>query len=101
MAKFKPGQSGNPGGRPKVVGAIKELARQAGPKAFQRIVDLCDSEDQQVALAACKEVMSRAYGKSPQPLVLGEGETATDEPQISSRELARRLLFLALKPNED
>lgn len=45
---------------------VKELARSAAPRAFQRIVDLVDSEDEKVALAASKEVLDRALGKPNQ-----------------------------------
>jgi hypothetical protein len=63
---FQKGQSGNPGGRPKVADEIRELARQHGPAAFQRVLELCVSGDERIALAASQEVMNRAYGKPAQ-----------------------------------
>ena len=63
MARFTKGQSGNPGGRPKVVTAIRELAQQHGHRAFGRVLELVSSEDERVALAAAQEVLNRAYGK--------------------------------------
>jgi Family of unknown function (DUF5681) len=35
---FKKGQSGNPGGRPKVVAEIRQLARERGPEAIAALV---------------------------------------------------------------
>ena len=69
---FKKGQSGNPGGRPKAVVEIRDLARQHGRAAFERIVGLMHSADERVALTASQEVLNRAYGKPPQPQT-GEG----------------------------
>lgn len=83
MAKFKKGQSGNPGGRPKVVTAIKELAQQHGPTAFQRVLELVASDDERVALAASQEVLNRAYGKPVQALSGPEGESLLTGVQIT------------------
>jgi len=35
---FKKGQSGNPGGRPKIVGEVKELARTHTAEAIETLV---------------------------------------------------------------
>jgi len=71
---FKKGQSGNPSGRPKVVGQIRDIAREHGPAAFQRIIQLMASKDERVALAASQEVLNRAYGKPAQALTGEDGE---------------------------
>jgi hypothetical protein len=66
--RFLPGFTPNPSGRPKVVGEIKQLARQHAPGAFKRICELVDSEDERTALAAAQEILNRAYGRPVQAI---------------------------------
>jgi hypothetical protein len=61
--QFQKGRSGNPGGRPKVTGHVRELAQAKSAQAFEKVVSLIDDEDPRVALAAAQEVLNRAYGK--------------------------------------
>ena len=63
---WKSGKSGNPSGRPKLVAEVRELARQHSPRAIERLVELMESESGATAGAACKELLDRAWGKSPQ-----------------------------------
>lgn len=59
--KFQPGQSGNPGGRPKGIAA---KAREYADKAMQVLADALGDEDPKVRIAAAKEIIDRGYGKS-------------------------------------
>jgi hypothetical protein len=85
---FQRGQSGNPGGRPKVLDDIKTLARTNGEAAFRKVLALLDSEDERVALAAAQEVLNRAYGK-PQQFI--ETTTKRDLSEMSDAEIIARL----------
>lgn len=65
---WAPGKSGNPGGRPKAEREVIELAREASPRAIGRLIELVDSKDERVSIAAANSVLERAYGKPTQPL---------------------------------
>jgi hypothetical protein len=41
---FPKGVSGNPGGRPKVLGDVQELARQKSPEAIKTLVEIMSNE---------------------------------------------------------
>ena len=55
-----PGQSGNPGGRPKGIAA---LAREHKDKALAVLVEAMDDADGRVRIAAAREVLDRGFGK--------------------------------------
>jgi hypothetical protein len=61
-AQFKPGQSGNPGGRPSQT-ALRAALKPHEATAIQALVDCLSSEDEKVKLAAAREVLDRLYGK--------------------------------------
>jgi hypothetical protein len=64
---WKPGQSGNPGGRAAMPPELRELARAKGPAALQIALDLMDNATSEaVRLAAAREVLDRGYGKAQQ-----------------------------------
>ena len=71
---FEKGQSGNPGGRPKVVAEVKELARAHTGEAIETLVSImtnpkvCTSGES----VCCKCTTRRGYGKPPQHIT-GEG----------------------------
>jgi hypothetical protein len=74
----KPGSPKNggrkPGGRNKVTLAIKELAEPYGQEALAILVRIMRKDKSSLArIAACKEVLDRAYGKAAQPLTPAPG----------------------------
>jgi Family of unknown function (DUF5681) len=74
---FQKGRSGNPGGRPKVVAEVKELAREHTTEAIQTLVSIMANPKSPPAarVSAANALLDRGYGKPPQHLT-GEGGTS-------------------------
>ena len=76
--RFKPGQSGNPGGVTKETRAkqtaIKEKALEHCPQAIAELVALMNSSDPKVKLSACNSILDRGLGKPAQALVGDDGD---------------------------
>lgn len=73
---------------------VKALLRERGLDAVKRIVDLMDSADERIALAAASNIADRAYGKATQPIA---GDDEGDAIKISmTGEEARHDLASAL-----
>ena len=87
---FKPGQSGNPGGRTTSFAECQRLAREASPDAMRRLIELMASPDERVALMAADKVLERAWGKpreyDPDSSVKRYSEMS---PEAREREIAR------------
>ena len=65
--KFRKGQSGNPGGRPKVIGEVQELARQHAPTVIVELARLAlRAKSETARIAAIRELLDRAYGRPRQ-----------------------------------
>ena len=66
---FQPGKSGNPGGKPKGVAEVRELAQSLTVRAVKELERIAfNSPDDRARLAAIKEILDRAYGKPTQPI---------------------------------
>jgi hypothetical protein len=73
QGRWLPGRSANPTGRTKVAAEVRELAREHGPAAIVRLVELMRSKDEMVAIAACRAILDRGYGKPESSLNLPNG----------------------------
>ena len=61
------GQSGNPGGRPKALAAVKAAAQEKGPECIRLLWELSQCADSDAAkIAAIKELLDRGFGRPAQ-----------------------------------
>lgn len=70
---FKPGQSGNPGGRPKGNDEVKALAREHTSAAIARLAFWMASDNAKASVSACVSLLDRAWGKAPQAVTGEDG----------------------------
>jgi hypothetical protein len=96
---WKPGQSGNPGGRPKVVAEIRELARQHGYDAIRRLVDLMGSKNENVAVRACEALLDRGYGRPLQGLELNSVDASRQRWHVELVSLPKHVDTAPAKEN--
>lgn len=90
MGKWQKGESGNAGGRPRMVVRVRELARQHTEEAIETLAEIMlDKHGSESArVAAANALLDRAWGRAP--LTFDE----VPEPPIDLREAARRLAFI-------
>ena len=66
--RFQKGQSGNPGGRPKIIAEIQDLARQHAGEAIDTLTAIMKDTSASPAarVSAASVLLDRAGGKAPQ-----------------------------------
>jgi len=72
------GQSGNPGGRPRIVAEVRDLARRYTAEAVDTLVRICKSgKSESARVAAAQVLLDRGWGRPMQMTELsaiGSGE---------------------------
>ena len=81
------GQSGNRGGRPKVLKDVVDLARQHTKLAIETLVTMCTSASQPGArVAAASALLDKGYGKPPQHIEASVEQTVILATQPTDEE---------------
>lgn len=78
---YSKGQSGNPGGRPKLpedVKHVRELARQYTMQAVATLASVMEDGSGPAKVAAANAILDRGWGKAPQPMTGEDGEGAVE-----------------------
>jgi hypothetical protein len=65
---FKKGESGNPGGCPKLPADIREAFKAKAPEALEVLTRCLQSDDDRIALMAAQAILDRGYGKPVQSI---------------------------------
>lgn len=81
---FKPGQSGNPGGRTKEIREVEKSARQHTNTAIQTLADICANPKAPAParVSAAVALLNRAWGMPTQPV---SGDDASAPIQLIQR----------------
>ncbi len=87
LQPWKPGQSGNPGGRPKALIEVRDLARTHTTAAIQTLAEMLKAKNERVRVAAAEALLDRGWGKAPAVLNIEERSL---QVQISTAELVSR-----------
>lgn len=68
MGKFEKGKSGNPGGRPKGEGHIRDLAREHTTMALETLISIAQNSKAPASsrVAAASTLIDRGWGRAPQ-----------------------------------
>src|SRR5258705_473960 len=89
MAKFCKGISGNPGGRPKLLAGVQELARLHAPSAITELARLAlRARSETARIAAIRELLDRGYGR-PRQAILRAKRHLHSRPSLKSVQILR------------
>jgi hypothetical protein len=78
-SQFRPGQSGNPGGRPKGERSVREIAQQHTIEAMETLVHVMRTGKNSERVQAATALLDRGWGKPTQSVEMtGSNATLVD-----------------------
>jgi hypothetical protein len=85
---FLAGLSGNPGGRPKVIAELRDLARAHTPELMAELIRLAlHADSESVRLGAIQAALDRGWGKAITPIQVSPGTPGSDALAVVTGEL--------------
>lgn len=93
MAKWVKGQSGNPGGRPKTIGHLRDLVREHTNDAIATLAQIMGDENAppDARIRAAEALLNRAWGKPPATMEVNGGVAVYSVAEAIRLAEARRL----------
>lgn len=97
MALFKPGQTGNPGGRPKGDIELRRAARERTAEALATLINIMRDDKAATAarVSAAQAILDRGWGKAVQPAAFvdaeGNDRALPGEIEMTELDRARRI----------
>lgn len=86
---WKPGESGNPGGRPKGDAWYRKLCRKRTVKALKALDRVMEGNDPGPIVSAAKAVLEYAWGRAPGVVVIPNDDGVISDAEAD--ELEKRL----------
>ena len=98
--QWLPGRSANPGGRPKKLRVLEDMAREHTVGAMRAIVAALDDDDVRVRLEAAGMILDRGWGKARQ-VVSGDPENPIRIEALLANVSGEELAALLAKQREE
>ena len=92
LKPFPKGQSGNPAGRPRIIGEIRDLARTHAEDAIAALAEIAAdrSAPPSARVSAASELLNRGYGRPPQAVAIESSTSLSSQHLAALKLLAER-----------